>query len=476
MTKRLKLACIGDSLSMGFQSGAIHAVRVEWSFPALIARSLGLDVPLDFRVARIPGPGLPLDIEGLLRDVQRQIGVGSTPSLAEWIIRFPLAAQAYIDRVEDYYERGAGTLPAKFRGLFHNLAVWGFTVRESLDLTPARCREAIERDEGFIDDDFLGVPSGAMYRTALRVLRGGTTGYTQVQALESLAHTEKPDVILVWLGANDCLGTVATLQVRDMEESASPVSDNPLKRIEWNLTSAEVFAQDYAALAERVATAAPQAKVFVATIPEVTIPPITNGIGARHGDYYEYYARFFVNEQNFHQGLDHLTGAQAALIDRRIASFNQTIRAAAQRHGFHVVDTCGLMRSLAVKRNGLSANPEQALIRHYAAQPNHPLLKLPHIPSALGHDCDAQGRPTQGGLFSLDGVHPSTVGYGIIAEAFLRVMQHADVPGADPGRLDWQQIIGHDALINACPPLWNDVLRAASHNSTFWNLFFRALT
>jgi lysophospholipase L1-like esterase len=461
---------------MGFQSGAIHAVRSEWSFPAMIARSLGIDVPMGFRVPRIPGPGLPLDIEGMLRHIQAEIGRDHGLSLAQWIVRFPFAARAYLDRVEDYYERGAGTLPAKFRGLFHNLAVWGFTVRESLGLTPALCREAISEDEGFIDDDFLGVPSGAMYRSALRVLRGGTSGYTQVQALERLAHSEQPEVILVWLGANDCLGTVATLQVHDMEDSASPISNNPLKRLQWNLTSSHVFAQDYAELAERVATAAPAAKVFVATIPEVTIPPITTGIGQRNGDYFEHYARFFVDDGNFHQGLDHLSGQQAKAIDLRIASFNQSIRAAAERHGFHLVDTCALMRTLSVKRNNLIDHPEQALIRYYADAPDHPLLKLPHIPSALGFSCDSQGRVTRGGLFSLDGVHPSTVGYGIIAEAFLKEMQRAGVADADPGRLAWREIINQDALLNDCPPLWKDVTEAASHHATFWNLVFRAIT
>jgi lysophospholipase L1-like esterase len=414
-----------------------------------------------------------MDIEGLLSFLESRVGRALTAS--EWRVRFPVLARAYLDQVEDYYERGGGTLPAKFRGFYHNLAVWGLTVRESLDLTPALCQRAIDEGEGFIDDDFIGVPSGAMYRTAQRVLCAHGRGYSQVQALEELSAAERPDVILLWLGSNDCLGTVLTLEVRDMQAFSGAVPNDPLERLAWNLTSAEVFTQDYDELARRVAHAAPHAKVFVGTIPEVTIPPITHGIGARTGRYYEYYARFFVDNTNFNQRLDHLTGKQARLIDERIGSFNQTIRAAAERHGFHLVDTCELLRQLAVKRNNFESDPSQALVRYYTKQPDHPLLQLELIPSALNLECDELGRPKRGGLFSLDGVHPSTIGYGIIAEAFLAVMQKAGVEGANPARLSWKEIIGHDALSNHCPALWSDVVKIAQDHPTFWNLLFRAL-
>jgi hypothetical protein len=49
-----------------------------------------------------------------------------------------------------------------------------------------------------------------------------------------------------------------------------------------------------------------------------------------------------------------------------------------------------------------------------------------------------EGR-TDGGLFSLDGVHPTTIGYGVIARELIRIMSaHAGVPfftqdGAVPG-------------------------------------------
>lgn len=56
----LRFASIGDSLTQGFQHGAIF--NPTWSFPAIIARAAGLRVGstanAEFRVPEILGPGL----------------------------------------------------------------------------------------------------------------------------------------------------------------------------------------------------------------------------------------------------------------------------------------------------------------------------------------------------------------------------------------------------------------------------------
>ena len=73
-----KLGAIGDSLTQGVMSGAIS--KTELSYPALIARAMGLRVwkpetddepedPNDFGVPHFPGKGLPLNIEELLRAI-----------------------------------------------------------------------------------------------------------------------------------------------------------------------------------------------------------------------------------------------------------------------------------------------------------------------------------------------------------------------------------------------------------------------
>ncbi len=494
----LTLAAIGDSLTQGFRSGAIH--DTGWSFPAIVARALGLQVPLDFRVPRIPGAGLPLNLEDLLRHAEEKLGFDV--SLAEWILEFPRVAHDYIDALEDYYERGAGAPPPKFRGVYHNLAVWGFTVNEGTTLHSRLCDQVIEENEGWIEDDFLGTPSAPMYRTARRVLNPGDDALrateTQVKTLarlaaETRASGKEIDALLLWLGANDCLGTVLTLEVRDMADETKPIPRHPVKRLAWNLTSEAQFEADFRALVTGVGAALTGSvtRIFVGTVPHVTIPPITTGVGDFDGKYFDHYARFFVSQENFSPLLHQtLTRAQATLIDTRIDAFNAILesvvaganasearRRARHKLAWHVVDTCQVLDELAVKRQGLTDQPEQALIRYYAKQgiADHPLLALSPIPSILKLRTDEHGNRTGGGLMSLDGVHPSTIGYGLVAEVFLAEMQKAGVPGADPRRVPWADVIANDPVLQRPPRLWDDVLQAGAHHATLWDLIFRVM-
>jgi hypothetical protein len=63
-------------------------------------------------------------------------------------------------------------------------------------------------------------------------------------------------------------------------------------------------------------------------------------------------------------------------------------------------------------------------------------------------------------LFSLDGVHPSTVGYGIIAQELINIMESAKVqftqpdgktPRTGPVRVDFARLIRRDTLLTRPP-------------------------
>lgn len=158
--------------------------------------------------------------------------------------------------------------------------------------------------------------------------------------------------------------------------------------------------------------------------------------------------------------------------------FNGVIRECVEEHDdWHLVDTGGVFDSLAVKRNGYE-DPEQALVSYYTdrGRPDHPLLDLKPVPSTLKLETTGRGTRTGGGLTSLDFVHPSTIGYAIVAEAFLAAMQQAGVSGADPRQLDWAWITAQDSVLQAPPQVWDDVLEAARRHSTLWDLIFRAMT
>ena len=70
-TPRHRLVAIGDSLTHGFQSGAIF--NTDLSYPAIIARELGWYD--QFRHPHYPAfGGIPLNIELLIRDLEDRFG------------------------------------------------------------------------------------------------------------------------------------------------------------------------------------------------------------------------------------------------------------------------------------------------------------------------------------------------------------------------------------------------------------------
>src|SRR5215813_13690821 len=135
---RNRLVVIGDSLSHGFQSGAVF--NTDISYPAIIAYELGwFD---QYRYPRYPGfGGLPFNLELLLRDLDSRFG--STLSIWE----LPLAlfrARRFMDQVEDYWERGPGRLPPLISAYNHALAVYGWDLRDALSKTAASCEAALQ--------------------------------------------------------------------------------------------------------------------------------------------------------------------------------------------------------------------------------------------------------------------------------------------------------------------------------------------
>jgi hypothetical protein len=114
----MKLFTIGDSISQGFMS--LAAARTELVHSTLIARALGLTPGTDdYSIPLWGAGGIPLNIESLLRSLQRRYGSDIRGPL-EW----PLAVatvNGFLDDVEDHYERGAGNiaLPQAGRRTFY---------------------------------------------------------------------------------------------------------------------------------------------------------------------------------------------------------------------------------------------------------------------------------------------------------------------------------------------------------------------
>jgi hypothetical protein len=298
---------------------------------------------------------------------------------------------------------------------------------------------------------------------------------TALGLAQELAEQEGVENLLVGLGANNALGTCATLQIRPSRDADLSLLAHERN---CNLWRPPHFASVYAELARQIEAVGAE-RVFLATVPHVTITPVTRGVSpsarARHqaeleGGYYEYYTRFWIWDRSFDAGRNsHLTRAQAREIDAYIDAYNASIRKEAEQRGWHVVDLCGVLDRLAFRRNhgqptyvlpdglvqALKSDPRTS----FRVRPDGQVLldtrymRIPATPPHASAPTADWRAAFKGGLFGLDGVHPTTTGYGIIAHEVLSAFQAAGVPGADPRLLDWPAIIDHDSLLTTPPTL-----------------------
>jgi hypothetical protein len=454
------LVTVGDSLTHGVSSGAVFQTSLSW--PAQVAAALDLG---EFAVPRYAGPldGLPLNLESLLRRLQRAFG--NDFSMFERM-RAPLTLHRLVDSNEDYWERGDGSAAPPTAVRYDNLGIYGWDLRDAISYTAAR---AAARAEGGVDDDVFGVkPSRDNDRAARSVLAPFGIDATQVSAARSHGDNGGIGTLVVALGANNALDAVVTKRVTWSATGFDLIDENHRFSV-WRPTH---FAQEYAALVAELRTVRAR-RVVLATVPHVTIAPLARGVNPqapgekwrRGSRYFPYYTDPWIDEEAFRPTKHrHLTHQQARAIDSAIDQYNTTITAAvrdARREGrdWYVLDLCGLLDSLAYRR---FEDDPAAAARH-----NWEPYKLPSAISDLDtrfYRADEGGR-SQGGLFSLDGIHPSTCGYGIIAQEVLDVLGTAGVTGR---AIDFAALCAADTLNSDPPALVDEVLELLAPFATRW--------
>ena len=264
-------------------------------------------------------------------------------------------------------------------------------------------------------------------------------------------------------------------------------------REEWNLWHPDDFAAEYEELLDRVdeimcSNQHEDWHVFVGTVPLVTIAPLTIGVGAptvidvepdykkpteaieadckesikvplhteqgnRESVYYKYYTHFFRDEEAVVKtDRGYLTMFDVLHIDDCIRQYNRTIKKLVEKKNqklskqrYRIVDISKGLQDIAFKRN---AGKVQYKFPDYFE------FCYPRVDTKYYH-ADAQERLRQGGLFSLDGIHPSAIGHGLIAYEFLKVMKEADV--VEHTDLDWPQIFASDTLYQKPIPIMREL-------------------
>ncbi|MEW5799385.1 MAG: SGNH/GDSL hydrolase family protein [Bacteroidota bacterium] len=393
----IKYVAIGNSLTAGYQSGALYEDAQLYSFPNIIAQQL-------------------TKAGASLGKFEQPIwGNPGSPDAAGKAARYELISLDGPVIGPRGVAAGTPTNTALARP-YDNLGIPGAVVYDFLDTTEFIAKAAARQNPFFP-----------------HVLRSAPFGKSIFEQLKNMSP--KPDIVTFWLGNNDVLGFATSGGV------------NPNAP-----TSTAVFGALYAQALDSLRAALPNAKIVVANIPDVraipyftTVGPAvaadlkgtfavsyqkhgTTGpgdgssylteqnppllilpsssyvtqIGTATGKYYssnnksvpagiDTTAMFGLNYLNPIPDALILDSAEQATAANAIAAYNQTIAQVAAAKNAAVVDINAIFNS--IKKNGYNISGEM-----YTAD------------------------YVSGGLFSLDGVHPSSRGAGIVANEFIKVM------------------------------------------------------
>jgi lysophospholipase L1-like esterase len=377
------VVAIGDSYGAGFESNSLNEHHSVYSWPAIVAKQLG--IPLCTL-------GSSATENCFAQPIVSYPGIGPEMTLMDISTYPPVIVNA----------PGSGSpLNTTFGRPYNNVSIPGANVADTFTVTGA-----------------VAKPTRGVEQLAQFILRGPVTEVDSVVA-------QKPTFILVWIGGNDFLGSATNGTTA-------------------GLTSVAAFTSAYNTLLDKLtATGAgvvvgtlptnPAAVPFFRTVPTVLINPATRtpvlgptgqpitlvgqidaapGVGQLQAGSFVTLAAGSLIAQGF--GIPSalkpildptnklplfgtplpdaviITPAEMTALTQRIADYNTAIVASAAAHNVPVADIKGLFDRFAA---GLNVGPF-------------------HLTSDY----------ITGGIFSLDGVHLSDIGYTLFANEYIKAI------------------------------------------------------
>ena len=381
-----RYVALGDSLTAGYVSGGLVQYYQEHSYPAYLAQQAGAPV---FEMPIVTEPGFPplLELKALV------------PSPV--ILPIPGAPGMPIN----------ATLPVPY----NNLGVPGADLYDLLFTT------------GDIQNLLAGNQDNPMHDLILRIPAVlGSDGNPMAFPAITQAIAQQPTFVTLWIGNNDELGAA--------------VAGTPIDGI--TMTPVDVFQQLYPQAVGALATMT-SAKIAIVNLPDPTsIPFVTTisnyldvpGLGTvqlageygliEDDDYITLGASSLIAQGYGLPGFPPLpedinpaTGeygvilrtAEVQVIEERVATFNQIIQQTADAFGIPVLDINTIFREIA---GG-----------------NHWALGGVEISADF----------LLGGIFGYDGVHPQSIGYGLVATELINMIN--STYGADIPQLNMEQVL-----------------------------------
>ncbi len=375
-----KYEALGDSLTAGFASGALTKYYQDFSFPAIIAQQAGI---ASFQQPIISDPGIG----------------SSTAQPTVLMLSKLLLTSAGVSPVIIPTPGNPGVpTNATLQGAYNNLGIPGANTK-NLIATTGDINKVLT---GNID------PKTIMYDL---ILRDGA--HTALQQAIGAA----PSFVTVWAGNNDVLGAVTSAVAID-GVTVTPTAD---------------FQTSYTAILGALRVQLPSAAIVVATIPDVgaipfatTIKPyIVNPATGAHIP--------LLGEAGPLTEQDFVTLGASSYLAQGIG-----IPTAAGGTGQLLpegsISSTGVVSPGVILRSGEMAlirsrtNELNTVIKAVAAQFNAKVVDINAIFSNIVANGYTVGgiklTPAflTGGIFSYDGIHPQRLGYAIVANEFIKVM------------------------------------------------------
>ncbi len=493
---RPELMAVGDSLFNGVQSLRINWWLSEWSAPNLVAIRLGL---IQERGAERTGqrafyspqylshgapPRETIDYGFNLEAIPRFIGLAAAPH-----------------RQGDALRKLLGTPPANGRLLVDNLAFLGANSYDLLNWTPADYRDAVGRLPRLLEHLGLGgfatLADALFYSNAAFVLN--PTRHPCLEGMTAIEQVEwrRPRRLLVSIGANDGMYGLAF----SGDRLGSPACSTSGERGRRGLprcsaeTVERALTEDYVgnvrAILSRLSKVAGLENVYLNALPQPS--RTANLVPYKRGDWFWYndllsapgqdetdVSRKVSLTRGEMEAADGLIRTVNGLVRAEVAAANAAAGGMGRAVRFTTVDVDARLGRYDAKGCDLKPLPEAERARCKQAAS----LAIPPARFGGGADARFDNRPirfesetglrdgvglrdaagsriTQGGLFSFDNMHLSSVGYEIMADEIVSAMrrnprEHGLLPakvGSCPnkGQARWATPFGACAALMTTP-------------------------
>lgn len=277
------MVAIGDSLTAGMQDANLVGSRQQNSFPALIARQAGWE----FRQPLLTEKGIPPRL--FLSPGSSLTGTGWRYALVGASLAVPgLLAAFGLNPPEALYHPlylAGGMGRREHKGEVDNHAIPGFEARHLF---------TVANVHDYAAEVIQGVEArGAMIAEIpfVRQITQGGRSARNGQAQIDAAIAQKPDLVMLWAGNNDALSGAMSGQVSDF--SLTPMEDRrwKIERKDWpwskprEVETEKVmpgFASTMQGLVNRLLSET-DAEVMLMNIPDVTVIPHLYKLGEKVG-------------------------------------------------------------------------------------------------------------------------------------------------------------------------------------------------